>query len=252
MSRYNVQTLSFLIGSFNQMKNTFGENNKTVGFFRSQVEGLIDIKQVNIVDAYLVFELIGMSNTDNVKWETSNKRIQMFITAMNQMLTVPDDNVKVYLLDNLLTKNVITQEIFKIIVSVFDLKPIENKGPSKNISFGVLKHAEPLSKVENNLDMKQKWNKVLSMCGENYKVRVKNMGAVCSCDRHYFYISVDNFIDSNLLDSVIKGATFDIGYETETGDPCHPSVRFNTNTTVTELARKIDFEALRLQMFKLD
>ena len=253
MSNYNVQTLSFLIGSFNQMKSTFGENSKTVGFFRNQVQGLVEIGQVGLSDAEFVFGLIGMLNTDNVKWEPSNKRVDMFITAMNSLVSVVDNSVKAYILKDMTVKKVITQEICDMIATIFNLR-LENVYSKKEQNFGVLKKINPTdcNLKSNQVSVKTQWDNFVRLCESHHRVRVKNLGAVCMHDPTYFYVDVEKFLSSNLFDSVIKGAPCDIVYEVANTDPCSCRRIYNVDKVLTDKLHQIDLVALKLNTFKLD
>ena len=80
---YNLNQISFLIGSFNNTIHTFGQNSKSVAFFRQQVNSLINIGQVKESSAEFVYKLIGMENTDSVKWNISDEKVSEFINCMN-------------------------------------------------------------------------------------------------------------------------------------------------------------------------
>ena len=94
---YNIKVLSYLIGSYNKMLASFGESSKTVKVFREQVLGLVNIGQVSQTDVNLVFSIIGMANTDSVKFDISKKMISSFILAMNYMETYKDDKNTQYI-----------------------------------------------------------------------------------------------------------------------------------------------------------
>ena len=84
MVKYDLRTISFLISSFRDIITTFGENSKSVEFYKRQVNQLISIGQVSLNDQKFIEELIGMSNTNSVKWDKANEKLMQFIEIVNE------------------------------------------------------------------------------------------------------------------------------------------------------------------------
>ena len=101
MEKYNIQTLSFLIGSFRDIVQSFGQNNKSVEFYKRQVYGLANIGQISTNEILFVEELVGMKNTNAVKWDKATEKIEQFIRAINETYNCVNDTTKILMLENL-------------------------------------------------------------------------------------------------------------------------------------------------------
>ena len=255
--KHNVQTLSFLIGSFNQMIVTFGENSKTVEFFRTQVNGLVDIGQVSLEDVDLIFSLIGMKNTDSVKWDVAKKKINIFVEVMNKVSSVSDKNVKLYILNEMN----LTDEIKGYVKDIYDLNEQPDIKSKVNNTFGSLNR-----NIERTINNKNEglWFRLLDIVGDNkryfatdYYIRVHNKEAVCSCDTMYFYCRlIDLFKEASsesdkVLNMIADNNKYDIVIRKPWNDPCKSGYNYVVDEQLTKLAEKINFTALRMQYFKL-
>lgn len=254
---HNVQTLSFLIGSFNQMVGTFGENSKTVEFFRTQVNGLVDIGQVSSEDADLIFSLIGMKNTDSVKWDIAKKKINTFVEVMNKVSSVSDKNVKLYILNEMN----LTDEIKGYVKDIYDLNEQPDIKSKVNNTFGSLKRN--IERTINNRN-DSLWFKLLDLASDNklysvndYYIRVHNKEAVCYGDTWHFYCRlIDLFKEASsesdkVLNMIADNNKYDIVIRKPWNDPCKAGYNYVVDEQLTTLAEKINFTALRMQYFKL-
>lgn len=255
---YNVQTLGFLIGSFNQMVSTFGESSKTVEFFRNQVMGLVDIGQVNLYDASLVFSLIGMTNTNAVKWDKAKNKIKSFMFGMNKLCSINNRNVQAYVLDEL----DISDEIKDYIKDIFNLKGIDNinKGLKEENNFGVLKSVKPINNISKNSNVLNQnttnnklkngesslelWKGLLDKATKEHILRVKNPEAVCSCDPYYLYRTVEE-LNIKFLNVMSNSDSVDIGIKSITDDGCHRSSNFVIDPELNNVIKKINFNDIK-------
>ena len=240
---YNIKTLGFLIGSFNQMVSTFGESSKTVEFFRNQVMGLVDIGQVNLSDASLVFSIIGMTNTNSVKWDKAKNKIKSFMLGMNKLCSISNKNVQAYVLDELN----ISDEIKEYIKDIFNLKGIDNtnKGLKEENNFGVLKSVKLTNNKAkfsgNSLDL---WKFILSKATNEHNLRVKNPNAVCSGDPYYLYCPVLE-LKSSFLKVLCNSDSAEIGIKTIHDDGCHRTTNFVVDIELTNVVREINFNEIK-------
>lgn len=244
---HNIQAMSFLIGSFRELVNSFGQNNKTVAYFRSNVQGLINIGQINVNDALLVSKLIGMENTDNVKWEISNVKVNMYIQAVNNILQYgnPNKDVISAILINLKSRGEISDEVENLVRETFDIKGKRFNTPNKeNPGFGSLEY---------------KGNKDNSFTGledlgilkqhSNMSIRVRNSQAVCSCDPSFYTVKIADIFDKKakvyperLFEELIKGSEFSVGMEDIDTASCGHSIVYRKSNKVTEYFKDIDWK----------
>ena len=84
----NIDMLSFLLASFNNVIETFGSNKKSVDFYRGQVENLLNIGQVDNHSVEIINELINYSYvTDDEKWKIELRKVAFFTSVMDVVLT---------------------------------------------------------------------------------------------------------------------------------------------------------------------
>lgn len=243
---YNIPTLSFLLGSYTGMLESFGKNPKTVEFFRNQVNGLINIHQVSRMDAELIFDIIGMQNTNNVKWVKSEEKIRMFIQTMNIMETFStDEKIQVIKLTELLKSGNITDDIYQKIIKIYGLTILEQMDRPINNSFGVLNKSN-VSNVGSSTDSTA-WRSFVNRYGDYY-YKVKNPNAVCSCDPSYFYCKVSelqsavvNNSRNRVLELLIKGSDLELCLKDENNDGCHISTYYKKDADATLEAKKFDY-----------
>lgn len=151
---YSVDVVSSLVCMFKQAVDNYGKSSKTVAKYKEQIEYLTKndeyIKRLHIQDDLdFVYRLLGMQNTDAIKWETTLSRLNMFIGAMNYMQSCRGSKDKVKCLRVLLKSQKINRTVYDYITELYDLKPIERKlrsddttiddyDDSRVIPFGVL------------------------------------------------------------------------------------------------------------------
>ena len=84
----NIDMLSFLLASFNNVIETFGSNKKSVDFYRGQVENLLAIGQVDNQSVEIINDLINYSYvTDDEKWKIELRKVAFFTSVMDVVLT---------------------------------------------------------------------------------------------------------------------------------------------------------------------
>ena len=214
--------------------------------------GLVDIGQVNLQDASLVFSLIGMTNTNAVKWDKTKNKIQSFMLGMNKLCSINNKNVQVYVLDEL----DISDEIKDYIKDIFNLKGIDNinKGLKEENNFGVLKSVKLTNKSsnKNNANNKAKisgnsldlWRFILSKATNEHNLRVKNPDAVCSGDPYYLYCPILE-LKPSFLNVLCNSASTEIVIKTIRDDGCHRNTNFVLDIELTNVVRKINFNEIK-------
>lgn len=269
LNKYNLQTISFLIGSLNSVTTNFGKNSKSIEFFKQQVNALVNIGTVRAVDAEFVYKLVGMENTDAVKWEITTPRINEFIDCMNYLynMTFRSNTEIMDILIQLKNNNIMTDKTEKYIEELYDVQSNTAKLPTKGKGFGTINTKLGQDKQDKSncginpgselgrlmgivLDITQKYkaNGNITPC-----IRIKNTEAVCSCDPAYHYIELKYNSNANLL-NILK-YTFKISKDTTTivlrevvSDGCHTSRQYTLSKEYNKLFEKLDFDKLRYEM----
>lgn len=154
-TEYNISTLSFLIASFNEIIESFGENNKSVAFYKSQVDGMVNIGHVRREEARIIEEVVGMVNTDAIKWATAKQKIGQFIQAMNVVSSADSKNDVALLVKQMVQTNQISDSVADIIKKIFDISKSDATTSSSfgkfqnNDSSAVKSVSKPSSKTSN-------------------------------------------------------------------------------------------------------
>ena len=255
MAKYNIETLSFLIGSFRDIIQSFGENNKSVEFYKRQTGQLVNIGQVGRNEADLVEELIGMQNTDAVKWDKANQKLNQFIDAINATYGLQDKFKIVVIVEQLDREGKLILSVKELVYKVYDIdtKDIINKRNGVTTLFGKIP-SNPKTEKINNIVKKDK-----STTDENIRllkellshdtfreiqIRIRNSSAVCCGDPTYFKSMLCDILNNiNLLRELALGSSnYEIGITSSAGDPCHPTTIFNVKTDLMMISRQIDWK----------
>lgn len=151
---YDINRISGLICLFKQTVSKYGKSSKTVKTYKEQIEYLMKndkyIKQSDIQkDLDFVYRLLGMQNTDAIKWDATLDRLDMFISAMNYIEAYKTKKDKVKCLRYLLKNQKINRAVYDYVTEVHNLKaaernlrfedmPVDDIEDNKVNTFGVL------------------------------------------------------------------------------------------------------------------
>lgn len=250
MEKYNLQTLSFLIGSFRDIVKSFGKSSKSVEFYKRQVYGLADIGQVNTVDILFVEELIGMSNTNAVKWDIAIEKIEQFIKAINETYGYANDASKIIALENMEKSGEISSTIKYMVYDVYNIDTktmIKEKNKSNNLKFGEIPSSKKSEQIENNNKMhvtKSSLKKLID-AGRNSIIKIRNSEAVCMSDPAYYSCELSELLNTrHILRELSKGSSYQIGKKDTCGDPCHPYTVIIEDPNLMNMAAEINWKAL--------
>lgn len=75
--RYNVPSIRYLIVMFEAVVSQLGKNSNAVRYYRSTLEQMLEAGQIKTIDADMIETVIGMKNTDAVKWGIAEKKLSM-------------------------------------------------------------------------------------------------------------------------------------------------------------------------------
>ena len=223
----NIDMLSFLLASFNNVIETFGSNKKSVDFYRGQVENLLAIGQVDNQSVEIINDLINYSYvTDDEKWKIELRKVAFFTSVMDVVLTNAKnaDGIEGIILriENSSETTKEQKKVLGIIRKIFLLKkkiPDEIKMTGES-HFGTMQFS---SNGIKGGTVKY----ILRLAGDKAVVRVKNLDAYCSCDPayHNYVLNKDLFNNARALKDIAKefkrGAEITVTKEVITGDGCH-------------------------------
>lgn len=221
----NIETLSFLIASFNDVINSFGSNKKSIDFYKNQVQNLVAIGQVDTNSAEIVYDLINFSYIgDSDKWRIELSKIDFFTTMMDLIISNAN-NIETVESIILRTENDynITPEKRKVLNIIRKIFYIKNRVP-ENYEMQRKSHFGTMAFTGNTVDRSAQH--ILQLAGKYDKVRIKNLGAVCSGDPTWFYYKLDKeFFDKNkelnkIAKEISKGAEIQIVKENSISDGC--------------------------------
>lgn len=119
MGKYNITTVMFLVNSFKDIVDSYGRVNRTVDLYKRQVESMIISKQISINDRDIVFELLGIVHTSNIKWNTADSKVAQFTSAMSLLLDIRDDDDRNIIINRLISTNSISESVANIIKKLY-------------------------------------------------------------------------------------------------------------------------------------
>lgn len=173
--QYNVEAIQFLIASFNSVIKAMGKTDKAVAFFKSQVDNLQTVSQIKYPDIDFVYRLLGMKNTNAVKWDITIARLDKFTRAMNYMICCKTPQQRRDCLNQLKDSEAIDSTVYNYIAEIYGLKEIPKKklDDFKTSEFGRFGQFSTDTKLKNNRDSKYD-----AEAGDDKKIKSTNSEAV--------------------------------------------------------------------------
>lgn len=154
--QYNVEAIQFLIASFNSVIKAMGKTDKAVAFFKSQVDNLQTVSQIKYPDIDFVYRLLGMKNTNAVKWDITIVRLDKFTRAMNYMICCKTPQQRRECLNQLKDSEAIDSTVYNYIAEIYGLKEIPKKklDDFKTSEFGRFGQFSTDTKLKNSRNSK--------------------------------------------------------------------------------------------------
>lgn len=154
--QYNVEAIQFLIASFNSIIKAMGKTDKAVAFFKSQVDNLQTVSQIKYPDIDFVYRLLGMKNTNAVKWDITIARLDKFTKAMNYMICCKTHQQRRDCLNQLKDSEAIDSTVYNYIAEIYGLKEIPKKklDDFKTSEFGRFGQFSTDTKLKNDRNSK--------------------------------------------------------------------------------------------------
>lgn len=119
MCTYNITTISFLVNSFTDIVDSYGAVNKTVDLYKRQVEAMVSANMLNAIDRDIVYELLGIVNTSNIKWSIADSKINQFLYTVNMLGDMRDEASVNNILNRLVHTNSITESVANIVKKIY-------------------------------------------------------------------------------------------------------------------------------------
>lgn len=154
--QYDVEAIQFLIASFNNIINEIGKTDQSVRLFKKQADGLCSVGKVNKQDVEYVYRLLGMKNTNSLKWEISLNRLKIFTDAMNYMICCKDESSRCECLEQLMNSEKIDDTVYKYIAELYNIHKNSRHRPEdfKNSNYGkfgtMQRTSQSVQKTENS------------------------------------------------------------------------------------------------------
>lgn len=185
----NIKSLSFLIGSYKEMTQNFGFNNKTDQFFIKQMNALSDISQIGYDDVKIIQQVTGIE-TEKTKSERV-KKIDSFVHAMNVM-EGSIVNLRPIMLFNMYHNGEIEEDLYKIVGRIYGINTnisLEELEEKNNNTFGILQDSEINNENDTDLDKFMNFCNKYKKFGADKGIRYKSPNCVCSSDPYYISCS---------------------------------------------------------------
>lgn len=218
--KHNLKTISFMIASFKDIVNTFGMNEKSIAFFKKNIEGLSAISQVNPLDINLIYDVLNI-NDKNISPEKRISFLNEYVKAINKIHTVKNKETIFYIINDLRDANVISEKTKRNVLETLDVDETlyKQNAIKENNNFG--NYSFNKTEIE-------KYNEIIKG-NKNLHIKIKNENAVCSCDKFYYIYKLKDFLDTltnkyegNNALTALRDGDFIIGQEesSPSGDPC--------------------------------
>lgn len=118
---HNIDQVSAMLQLFNNVVEQFGKTSSSVQFFKKQVSQFCKMGQLKSEDADYVYKLLGISNTQAIKWDIQLSRLGRFVNAMNYMVCCENDQQRKRCADQMLYDQTITRTEYDLIAELYGL-----------------------------------------------------------------------------------------------------------------------------------
>lgn len=119
MGGYNVITILFLVNSFKDIADSYGRINKTVDLYKRQVEAMLNSNMINVCDRDIVYELLGIVNTNNIKWTIADNKVNQFLYALSMIGDNVDNVYANSIVNKLISTNSISDSVANIVKRIY-------------------------------------------------------------------------------------------------------------------------------------
>ena len=82
----NIETIQYLVNYFKSTVMLMGKSDFAVNSYRENTYELVKIRQLGYYEVKVVEKLLGMENTDTLKWTITNKKLSQFDKSLQYLL----------------------------------------------------------------------------------------------------------------------------------------------------------------------
>lgn len=142
-----IWLVQYLVYLFQKIVKERGKSSETVKYYRGQVHYLIQNLQENAqkklhVKGYYIYEqdilninsaedfiyrLLGMQNTDAIKWDATISRLNSFTETMRQMECCKTDEIRLKCLKCLLRDERISRTVYNLVMEIYKLDKLDSR-----------------------------------------------------------------------------------------------------------------------------
>ena len=116
----NIETIKYLVDYFRSAVSLMGKNETTVNLYRSNTYELIKAGQLGYFEVIVAEQLIGMYNTDSLKWDITIKKLEEFDSVLDQVMPLGFDYVKVIeKLNEMKSQGCISEAVLKLFLIIY-------------------------------------------------------------------------------------------------------------------------------------
>ena len=116
----NIETIKYLVDYFRSAVSLMGKNETTVNLYRSNTYELIKAGQLGYFEVIVAEQLIGMYNTDSLKWDITIKKLEEFDSVLDQVMPLGFDYVKVIeKLNEMKSQGCISDSLLKLFLIIY-------------------------------------------------------------------------------------------------------------------------------------
>lgn len=121
----NIDNIAGLCNIFIDTVNKFGKRSKSIQFYKMQLEALESHEEVEKDDIEFVKKLLGIVNTNDIKWNIIIKKLKQFKIAIDETNNYNNNSDKLMVLKELETDKIITKTISKLTIQALNLNSKE-------------------------------------------------------------------------------------------------------------------------------
>lgn len=196
-----VELILYLLDLFTDTITNFGKDDKSVSFYKKQLERLFELNQVTLTDINIIYKLLGIRNTDIVKWEKTETKLYNFVESIKIIKNLISDEEQIKQINNLYNSNMISLQLKTILLEIFELE--EKRTPSKpmitpntnvkaapKLSASYMRNMIPTGSYTLNelLNISKQHNLDL-------EIQMENPNAVCSRDTRIYHLSITQLLN---------------------------------------------------------
>jgi len=115
---YNLQAISFLLDSFIDLVDSYGQRKETVIYYKKQVHSMVMNNNVNVNDVKFIYDLLGINNTESVKWNQTSAKINQFLNGIHFINDVDNPEQRVQMVNMLVNNGNISNGIGSLIKKI--------------------------------------------------------------------------------------------------------------------------------------